>query len=72
MDDGVKILGNGELTKKLTVQALSLIHICREAAIRALQACGIDVTSIRDVTPVPHNGCLLYTSDMPKKEVMVL
>ena len=27
----------------------------REAAIRALQACGIDVTSIRDVTPVPHN-----------------
>ena len=29
----------------------------REAAIRALQACGIDVTSIRDVTPVPHNGC---------------
>ena len=26
----------------------------REAAIRA---CGIDVTSIRDVTPVPHNGC---------------
>lgn len=29
----------------------------REAAIRALQACGIEVTSIRDVTPVPHNGC---------------
>ena len=29
----------------------------REAAIRALNACGIDVTSIRDVTPVPHNGC---------------
>ena len=29
----------------------------REAAIRALQACGIDVTSITDVTPVPHNGC---------------
>lgn len=29
----------------------------REAAIRALQACGINVTSIRDVTPVPHNGC---------------
>ena len=29
----------------------------REAAIRALSACGIDVTSIRDVTPVPHNGC---------------
>ena len=29
----------------------------REAAIRALQACGIDVKSIRDVKPVPHNGC---------------
>ena len=28
-----------------------------EAAIRALQACGIEVTSITDVTPVPHNGC---------------
>ena len=29
----------------------------REAAIRAINACGIDVLSIRDVTPVPHNGC---------------
>ena len=29
----------------------------REAAIRSLQASGIMVTSIRDVTPVPHNGC---------------
>ena len=29
----------------------------REAAIRALQAAGLEVTSIRDVTPVPHNGC---------------
>lgn len=29
----------------------------RESAIRALQASGIRVTSIRDVTPVPHNGC---------------
>ena len=29
----------------------------REAAIRALQACGLDVLSITDVTPVPHNGC---------------
>ena len=29
----------------------------REAAIRALSACGLDVTSITDVTPVPHNGC---------------
>ena len=29
----------------------------REAAIRALQACGLEVPSIKDVTPVPHNGC---------------
>ena len=29
----------------------------REAAIRALQATGLEVTSIKDVTPVPHNGC---------------
>jgi len=29
----------------------------RESAIRALQAVGLDVTSILDVTPVPHNGC---------------
>lgn len=29
----------------------------REAAIRALQASGLSVTAIRDVTPVPHNGC---------------
>jgi small subunit ribosomal protein S11 len=27
------------------------------AAIRALQAAGLEVTAIRDVTPVPHNGC---------------
>ncbi|MDX6151407.1 MULTISPECIES: 30S ribosomal protein S11 [Marinococcus] len=29
----------------------------REAAIRSLQATGVEVTVIRDVTPVPHNGC---------------
>ncbi len=29
----------------------------REAAIRALQSAGLAVTSIRDVTPIPHNGC---------------
>ena len=30
----------------------------REAAIRSLQATGLEVTAIRDVTPIPHNGCL--------------
>lgn len=29
----------------------------REAAIRALQATGLEVESIKDVTPIPHNGC---------------
>jgi len=29
----------------------------REAAIRSLQASGLNITSIRDVTPIPHNGC---------------
>ena len=29
----------------------------RESALRALQAIGFTITSIRDVTPVPHNGC---------------
>ncbi len=29
----------------------------REAAIRALQATGLEVNSIKDVTPIPHNGC---------------
>ena len=29
----------------------------REAAIRSLQASGINIISIRDVTPIPHNGC---------------
>ncbi len=29
----------------------------REAAIRSLQAAGLEVTAIKDVTPIPHNGC---------------
>src|SRR5450756_1624125 len=43
----------------------------RETAIRSLQATGLEIASIQDCTPVPHNGCrprkrrrcLLYTSD---------
>jgi small subunit ribosomal protein S11 len=34
----------------------------RESAIRAIQAAGLNVTSIKDVTPIPHNGC------RPKKQ----
>lgn len=29
----------------------------REAAIRSLQAAGLEIVSIKDVTPIPHNGC---------------
>jgi small subunit ribosomal protein S11 len=29
----------------------------RESAIRALQASGVEIKSVRDVTPIPHNGC---------------
>ena len=29
----------------------------RESAVRALKACGLNITSIMDVTPIPHNGC---------------
>ena len=29
----------------------------RESAIRALQTAGLEITSIKDVTPIPHNGC---------------
>jgi len=29
----------------------------RESAIRAVAACGLEIKSIRDVTPIPHNGC---------------
>ena len=29
----------------------------REAAVRALQTAGLNITSINDVTPIPHNGC---------------
>ena len=29
----------------------------REAAIRALQTAGLNVTMIKDITPIPHNGC---------------
>ena len=51
-------------TKAALIQGLKTVDVFdkgpgsgREAAIRALSACGLEVTSIRDVTPVPHNGC---------------
>ena len=51
-------------TKAALVHGLSSVDVFvkgpgsgREAAIRALAAAGLNVTSICDVTPVPHNGC---------------
>ena len=50
--------------KKAAEQCLNSIDVevrgpgsGRESALRALQAVGFSVTSIRDVTPIPHNGC---------------
>ncbi|GEK30764.1 30S ribosomal protein S11 [Kurthia zopfii] len=45
---------NGLKTLEVTVKGPGA---GREAAIRALQAAGLEVTAIKDVTPVPHNGC---------------
>ena len=51
-------------TKAATVHGLKTVDVFvkgpgsgREAAIRALAAAGLQVLTIRDVTPVPHNGC---------------
>ena len=49
-------------TKAALIHGLKTVDVMvkgpgREAAIRALQAAGLEVLSIRDVTPVPHNGC---------------
>ena len=51
----------GEKAKNHGVKSLE-IHIKgpgagRESALRALQAVGFTITSIKDVTPLPHNGC---------------
>ncbi len=53
-DAGKKAMDHG--MKTLEVQ------VCgpgsgRESALRALQAVGFNITTIRDVTPIPHNGC---------------
>lgn len=50
--------------KKAMDQGMRKIEVCvkgpgagREAAIRSLQAAGLEISLIRDVTPIPHNGC---------------
>ncbi len=53
-----------EATKKAMEHGMTTIEVQvkgpgsgRESALRALQATGFIVTAIRDVTPIPHNGC---------------
>jgi small subunit ribosomal protein S11 len=53
-DAGKKAVDNGMRTLDVEVSGPGS---GRESALRALQAVGLQVTSIRDVTPIPHNGC---------------
>ena len=53
-DAGKKAQEHGMRTLEVLVQGPGS---GRESALRALQAVGFTVTSIRDVTPIPHNGC---------------
>lgn len=53
-----------EAVKKAKVHGLRSVQVYvkgpgagRESALRALQAAGLTITLIRDVTPIPHNGC---------------
>ncbi|RMH15603.1 MAG: 30S ribosomal protein S11 [Acidobacteria bacterium] len=51
----------GHIAKDLGVRTVD-VHVKgpgsgRESAIRALQSAGLEVKSIKDVTPIPHNGC---------------
>jgi len=57
-------LAAGAAAKRAMEQGLRQVDVYvrgpgggREAAIRSLQIAGLSVTSIRDVTPIPHNGC---------------
>jgi small subunit ribosomal protein S11 len=53
-DAGRKAMEHGMRTLEVNVSGPGS---GRESALRALQAVGLQVTSIRDVTPIPHNGC---------------
>ena len=53
-DAGKKAMEHGMRTIEVEVKGPGS---GRESALRALQAVGFQVTSIRDVTPIPHNGC---------------
>ena len=53
-DAGRKAQDHGVKTLEVEVKGLGS---GRESALRALQAVGFTITAIRDVTPIPHNGC---------------
>ena len=53
-DAGKKAMEHGMKTLEIEVKGPGS---GRESALRALQAVGFVITSIRDVTPIPHNGC---------------
>ncbi len=53
-DAGRKAMEHGMQTLEVEVKGPGS---GRESALRALQAVGFTITSIRDVTPIPHNGC---------------
>lgn len=53
-DAGKKAMEHGMKTLEVEVRGPGS---GRESALRALQASGFQITSIRDVTPIPHNGC---------------
>jgi small subunit ribosomal protein S11 len=53
-DAGKKAMEHGMRTLEVEVKGPGA---GRESALRALQAVGFQITSIRDVTPIPHNGC---------------
>ena len=53
-DAGKKAMEHGMKTLEVHVRGPGS---GRESALRALQAAGFTITSIRDVTPIPHNGC---------------
>jgi small subunit ribosomal protein S11 len=53
-DAGRKAMEHGVRTLEVEVKGPGA---GRESALRALQAVGFHITSIRDVTPIPHNGC---------------
>ena len=53
-DAGKKAMEHGVKTLEVYVQGPGS---GRESALRAFQAAGFTVTAIRDVTPIPHNGC---------------